>query len=251
MIRRVLIIAAWLAAGACGLGGLYWAFLNTTEADVFRLALSGGLVLMMVLLAGFVVNVAVLLAPGDPDVGAAFRRPESFRSTARTAVRRLHWFLVAAAPVALAAWAIGEGDAWVERNSGEISAWFIVKFNWSDISALFRAESYLSTWLRWVVVPIASLAALTGLVRPSATGFTLRSVLAGWRWRPLLLSTAAFVLLIVLPSRYLYGVPFKLPPTWVQPVVATLRIGLVGMSIAIGAAIMVFTTARAAADRRT
>jgi hypothetical protein len=271
MIRRVLIIAAWLATGACGLGGLYWAFLNTTEADVFRLALSGALVLTMVLFTGFVVNVAVLLALGDSDVwaasrrsesdvratsggsesdvGAAFRRPMR-RSTARTAVGRLHWFIVAAVPVVLAAWAIAQGDAWIERNSGEISAWFIVNFNWSDLGALFRVESYVSTWLRWVVVPTASLAALTGLLRPASTGFALRSILAGWHWRALLVSTAAFVLLVVLPSRYLNGEPFTLPPTWVQPAVATLRLGLVGIATAIGAAIMVATTSKAAVNGR-
>jgi hypothetical protein len=281
MIRRVLVIAAWLAVGACALGGLYWAFLNTTEADVFRLALSGTLVMAMVLLTGFVVNVSVLLALGESgveavrpggsdvevqsrgsesDVGAALRRPESgvgaafrrpmLRSTARTAVGRLHWFLVAALPVVLAAWAIGRGDGWIERNAGEISAWFIVTFNWSDISALFRAESYLITWLRWVAVPTASLAALTGLIRPSATGFTLRSILAGWHWRPLLVSSAAFVLLVVLPSRYMYGEPFKLPPTWIQPVAATLRLVLVGVAVSIGAAIMMVTTVKAVASGR-
>jgi hypothetical protein len=74
---------------------------------------------------------------------------------------------------------------------------------------------------------------------------------AAWRWRPLLVITAAFVVLILLPWHWAATAkPAQLPPTWVQPAVAILRLTLLGASIAMGSAIVMIITARAARSQR-
>lgn len=235
MSTRLALLTAWLIAGGAAVGGLFWVFLNTSEADVLRLALSAVLGLAIVVVAGIVVNTALLFAAGDP-----------FRVSLRNAWRSLHAFAVAALVVGAAAWATLSADEWVARHAGEVSAWFIARFDWSDVTVLFTAERYLSTWFRWVVVPAAALTGLATFVRRRRWRAAARSMFAAWRWRPLLVITAAFVVLMALPWRLAAGAdPGQLPPTWVQPAVAVLRLTLLGASLAVGSAIMMVTTARA------
>jgi hypothetical protein len=231
VIRRTLLVASWLGGGAAVLGAIYWAFLNTSESNVLMLVVSAVLAILMVAVAGVVVNVAVLLALG----GAL---PASVKSGAR----RIGWFVVAAVPVAMLVWAIMLGDAWVTRRSGEISAWFIARFDWDDITPLFTAQRYFSTWLRWVLLPVAALAALTAILQRDAAvaGRWLR---ATWHWRTLLIATLAFVLLVVLPWRAAFWQPQGLPPTWIEPTVAGIRLVFVATLMALGFAIIVVTTA--------
>jgi hypothetical protein len=233
MIRRGALIALWLLLGAAAIGGLFWAFLNTPESNALMLALSALLLLAMVVECALVVNAAVLLANGD-----------GFAASVAGGARRIHWFLVAAIPAALLIWAVLRGDAWVARHSGEINAWFIARFGWSDVSALFRAQEYLSVWIRWVLLPVTALAALAAMLRAgsAAPRLWLRTA---WHWRPLLIATVAFVVLIALPWRAAFWRPQNLPATWVEPAFAGVRLALIAITAAIGASVMLV----AASDR--
>jgi hypothetical protein len=234
IIVKTLLIALWLAIGAAVLGGLYWGFLNTPESNVFTLVLSALLVLLMIAIAAIVVNVAVLVALESP-----------FRSSLVTGARRIAWFVIALVPVALITWAILRGDGWIAQKSGEISAWFIARFGWADVSALFAAQSYLSIWLRWVLLPVTAIALLAAFLQHGGRGAaSSRWIRSAWHWRTLLIATLAFVVLIALPGRAAYWSQENLPPTWVQPTVAALRLSLVGVAFALGAAVMIFATAR-------
>lgn len=232
MITRTALVALWVAMGAVLLAALYWAFLSTPESNVLMLITSALLVVLMIAVAGLVANVAVLLALGG-----------ALKTSVTSGARRIAWFVVAAAPVALVIWAITLGDAWVARRSGEISAWFIASFGWADITPLFTAHRYLSAWLRWVVLPVAALAALASLLR---TGADDRRpwFRAMWRWRTLLGATLAFVLLIALPWRAASWQPSGLPPTWIEPAVAGIRLVTVAVLAAIGSAIIVMISVR-------
>jgi hypothetical protein len=229
VIGRTLRVAAWLAAGAAVLAALYWLFLNTPESNALMLTISALLALLLVAASAVVVNVALLLAVGH-----------AFLASLRTGVGRIGWFLVVAAPAGLLVWAIMLGDTWVARRSGEISAWFIAQFGWADVTPLFTAISYLSIWLRWVLIPVAALAVLTSLVERETTRRRWRAM---WDWRTLLPATIAFAVLVALPWRGAYWRPEGLPPTWVEPAAAGLRLALVAALIALGFAIIVVTTA--------
>ncbi len=226
MIRRGALIALWLLLGSAAMVGLFWAFLNTPESNALTLTLSAILVLTMVIVCGVVVNAAVLLANGV-----------SFGASVTTGVRRIVWFLAAALPAAILIWAVLRADDWVARHSGEISAWFIARFGWSDVSALFRTQEYLSIWLRWVLLPVTALAALAAMLKvgSAASRHWLR---AAWHWRPLLIATIAFVVLIALPWRAASWRPQNLPASWVEPAFAGLRLGLIAIATATGASVM-------------
>ena len=237
MIRTLLRVAVWLAAGAGGVSAAYWAFLNTPEATGAALGLSAALVVTMVALTGVVVNGAVLLAQG-----------ETFRRSLVRGARSVHWFLAVALPVVLIGWGLRRADAWVAANAGEISAWFIVRFNWADVAPLFTAERYLNSWLRWIVAPAGALAMLACLLRGGGFGTAVKAIPSAWRWRPLLSMTAAFagfvgvVALAGGASSYV----LRLPPTWIQPAAAGLRLALIATGLVLLASIILVAAARSA-----
>jgi hypothetical protein len=238
MIHRVLEIAAWLGVTSLAAAGLYWAFLNTPESRVLTLLASIILAGFLIILTAIVGNAVLLLAVGESRAVSIGR-----------GMRRAHWFVIAAAVLLAAVWAITRGDNWIAQYSGEISAWFIATFNWSNVTPLFRVETYVSRWLRWVVLPAAMLTAVASILLNGARA--LASTLwirAAWRWQTLAIATSAFVLLMDLPWRLATWQPVNLPPTWIQPALAGFRLLVVAVAMVLGAAIVVVTTAKATAD---
>jgi len=234
MIRQTVRLALWLGGGAAVVGGLYWSFLNTPEANLVTLTLSAVLAFLMIAVAAIVINVAVLLALGSP-----------VRSSVVTGARRSVAVVVASLPVLALVWLINRGDAWVASRSGEISAWFIAKVGWADASPLFQTQMYLSVWLRWVLLPVTALAALAVWLKHGRHAIvTPRWVRVAWHWRTLLIATLAFVVLIAYPWRAALWRPQGLPPTWIEPVLAALRLSVVVVSMAMGAAVVILTIAR-------
>jgi hypothetical protein len=113
------------------------------------------------------------------------------------------------------------------------------------VSALFAAQNYLSVWLRWVLLPVTAIALLAAFLQHGGRGAaSFRWIRSAWHWRTLVIATLAFVLLIALPSRAACWSQESLPPTWVQPAVAALRLSLVGVALALGAAVMICAAAR-------
>ncbi|HUE89369.1 MAG TPA: hypothetical protein VMO26_25090 [Vicinamibacterales bacterium] len=125
----------------------------------------------------------------------------------------------------------------------EINAWVIARFGWADITPLIQAEVWISRWIRWAVLPAATLSLLAALLtRETRRRDWLRRA---WHWRTLLAATLAFVLLFAVPWQ-LTGWRPQVPPTWIEPAVAGLRLGVVFLLGLAGAAVMIIAAAGAA-----
>jgi len=230
VIARFLTVAGALGLGVALCGGFYWMFLNTPESNTLTLTTSALLVVAFAIAAALAVNAAVLLARGA-----------ALRSAVRGAARGVLWFVLALGPLAAAWWAIGQMDGWVARHAGEINAWFIARFGWADISRLLEAQVWVSRWLRWAVFPVLSLSFLATLLTNEGTspGAWVRRA---WHWRTLGVATLVFILLFALPWQLTEWRP-DLPPTWIEPTAAALRLGLALLLALAGAAIMIIVSA--------
>jgi hypothetical protein len=229
MIRRVANVAAILASGAIVSALLYWTLLNTPDSNAIVLAISALLVVLMVVSVSIAVSAATLVARGVSTRAAIGRAPRS-----------AGWFLIAFTPLVLAWIAIGRFDRWVLDHQGEINAWFIARFGWADIAWLLRAETWASRWLRWAVVPVMCVSLLATLLTSETRTAWLRRAL---HWRTLLVVTTAFVLLMALPWQLTAWRP-QLPPTWLQPTLAAVRLGAAFVLGTTGFALLVVFAAR-------
>jgi hypothetical protein len=165
--------------------------------------------------------------------------------TLRTAVgrglRNIHWFVVVAALASGAWWAVASAEAWIARHAGEINAWFIAALGWADVSWLLWAVSWLTLWVRGVIVPLTALAVLAALLQGGRSVLTRADwPRAAWGWRRLLTATLVVGLLLVLPWRLTTWRP-ELPSTWVQPAAAALRLGVVALLACVGCALLLRT----------
>ena len=237
MIRRTLAISSILAAGSVIAGALYWLFLSTPESNVLMLLASLLLVLALVMVMAVTMNAAVLRARGA-----------SIRTAVATGSRGTGWCLLAMLPSLVAWWAISKGDDWIARHQGEINAWFIAQLDWADITGLLQTELWVSRWLRWAVLPVVGVSLLATLL----THETPRSrwVQRAWHWRTLLVATLVFVLLFALPWQLTSWRP-RLPPTWVEPAAAALRLALVFLLGLVGAAVMIIASVGTASAGRS
>jgi hypothetical protein len=231
VIGRGVLVAGVLTAGSALTAALYWAFLNTPESNVLMLGVSVLLVLTIVIIVAITVNAAILVARGA-----------STRDALAAGARGAGWFVIAVTPLVLAWIAIGRFDRWVIEHNGEIHAWFIARFGWADISRLMQFEMWVSRWLRWAVLPVTALSLLTALLTLASSGREgwLRRA---WHWRTLLVTTLVFVLLFALPWQLTNWRP-SLPPTWVTPAVAAVRLGIALVLGFAGATVLVATAAR-------
>jgi hypothetical protein len=231
MIARTLTVMAVLAAGGIFTGAMYWGLLNTPEANALTVGLSALLVITILAALAVTVNTAILTAQGVP-----------LRDAVRRATRGAGWFVLALIPLVLAWAAIIRGDRWIADHQGEINAWFIARFGWADISRLLQAEAWISQWLRWTVVPVACLSLLAARLSatPAARGAWLRRAL---HWRTLFADLAVFVLLFALPWRLTAWRP-QLPPTWVEPTVAAIRLATFALLSLAGAAVLILFASR-------
>jgi hypothetical protein len=232
VIGRFASVATALAIGVALCAGLYWMFLNTPESNTLTLTASALLLIAFAIAAAVAVNAAVLLARGA-----------SSRFALAGAARGVFWFVLALAPLAAGWWAVGQMDAWVGRHSGEINAWFIAQFGWADVSGLLEAHMWVSRWLRWAVFPLLSLSLLATLLsnQDSAPGASF--VRRAWHWRTLAIATLVFILLFALPWQ-LTGWRPELPPTWIEPTAAALRLGFSLLLALAGASILIIVSAQ-------
>jgi hypothetical protein len=229
---RVALIAAWLIVGQAVIGALYWIFLTTPESNTAMLLLSAALVLVMVLVAGVTLGSAILISASRSISRAVWGAP---------------WIIVSVLPAIVLWWLVTVADRWIAAHSGEIAAWFIATLGWADVSWLMRGLDYLSLWLRAVVAPLLSLSLFAALLfRGRATLGELRWVGRAVRPTTLVVSTLAFVLFIALPLQAAYWQPQGLPPTWVEPAAAGVRLFFITLLATIGWSIMIAMVA----DRR-
>jgi hypothetical protein len=231
VIRRGAAVATILLAGGVVTSALYWAFLNTPESNALMLALSALLTLGVIVSAATTVNASVLLARGASTYAAVV-----------SGIRGAGWFVVALTLLVLMWIAVARVDRWIGEHAGEIDAWFIARFGWSDISALLQAELWMSRWLRWGMFPVTALSLLAALLT-SERRLRFAWLRRAWHWRTLVVTTLVFVLLFALPWQLTAWRP-SLPPTWIAPLVAAIRLGVALVLLATGAAVLVLASVR-------
>jgi hypothetical protein len=164
----------------------------------------------------------------------------------RGAVRAIAGVVPAALIVLIVWWLTTHAEGWVAMRSGQISAWFIARFGWADVTWMFTAFGYVAQWFRWVVSALLALSLIAGFV---AIGWPAL-VQAAWLRRALgpralVLGTVWFVVLIALPWRYL--VPWRpagLPPTSIEFVFIAAKLSLAALLFAIGAALIASEASR-------
>jgi hypothetical protein len=140
------------------------------------------------------------------------------RASLARAMRAIPSIIPASIVVLVIWWMTMRAETWMAMREGQISAWFIARFGWADVTALYRFVHYVAMWLRWVVAAMLALSLISGFVSVGARA------LAQFAWlrralhpRALLLGSLYFIVLIALPWKYL--VPWRpagLPATSVE-----------------------------------
>jgi hypothetical protein len=232
---RLLLVTAWILAGAAVTGAAFWGLLNTPESTILALASSLVLVLLTVALLSVTINGAISLWVNGPS-GPALRR----------SIRVVPAVIPALLVFALLWWMASGLDTWVALRSGGINAWFIATLGWDDMSWLFAAIGYFTTWMRWVLGGLLAVSLMGGMtVIGWRAGTRLQWIRRGLRPRTLIAGTLWFAMLIVLP--WLFLVPWR--PDWVPPTGAELafiisKLSIAAILMAAGVALMIYEATR-------
>lgn len=214
MSARILAAVAWLCAGHAVLAGLYWLLLQIPESNVWMLGASLAVVLAAAWLTGIVEMTALL------TTGAA----GSMRASARASIRRA-WLIVL--PLALFAavwWLTGFAVDAHARHSGQIDAWMIAKTGWTRTARLHESLAWLLAFVRYGVGTSLAVALMGALATGGPRGLASRWIAGGLAWKPLTVTSLALLVGIWLPWQAVYWRPASLPPTWVQPAFAALKL---------------------------
>jgi hypothetical protein len=232
---RFALAALWILLGSAITFGLYWTFLITPESTIWTVIASGLLALASLLMAGFTASGAIALLSHGPSMPAV-----------RRAVRAIGGAIPAAIIVFVLWWLTTRAEAWVAMRSGQISAMFIARFGWDNISWLFAIVHRTAQWVRWLVAAVLSLSLIAGMV---AVGW---SAIAQTVWlrralrpRGLIAATLWFVALIALPWMYL--VPWRpraLPASSVEFAFIVAKLSVSAILFAIGATMIAYEASR-------
>lgn len=226
MIRPGLTATLWLLAGGLVAAGLFWWLLTTSEATVFTLALSALLAVATYTAAAWALTNAV----------QAWHRADG------TAIREdvTWWGLwLVLLVIGHVLWlGMHTGLEWLGDHEGEFSAWAIAQFDLSDITPLHSAVQVVGSWIASVVVAFVMLCVgAAGLVAHRQTGWLTDALRHALHPLRLLVMSAVVIVTVVMPQHYLlYAMPEGLPATWVQPTVASLKLGALVVIAAAGAA---------------
>ena len=129
----------------------------------------------------------------------------------------------------------------------EISAWSIARFDWSDVSWLFRTIEWIGLWLPWVVAPFIGLVWWRSIM---VRGWKPTGALVRESLHPggVLTATAIVAVLVWVPWTQL--VPWRprgVTPGTTELVFVGVKLGFVAVLIALGWSLV----ARTAAVSRT
>lgn len=205
---RLAIITAWLLVGSALTAGVYWALLNTPESTILALITSAVLLIAALVSMGVTVNGAILMWSNGPS-----------RSTLRRALWRAPAVVPAVLIVVAVWWLVSHAETWVALRNGQISAWFIARLGWADVSWLFTGIRYGAMWMRWVIAALLAVWLMATLVHGCKFRLSVTRVALASLW---------FAVLIALPWAYL--VPWR--PAWLPPTSAELAFSIVKLSIA-------------------
>jgi hypothetical protein len=228
MMRALVLSMLWLLAGAALAASLFWAFLNTPESTVFTLALSASL------------GLAIYAVIGASLGGALGGWATAWHAARRHAAAGVPALLLPLLFALAAWWLVGQAIHGLDTHSGEISAWFIARLDWADVRPLLNGVRVAGEWLRRVLVPFAALVWLGRLAtlgwRPLVDRSMVRQALSPLR---LVLVTAIALATVWAPVTYgLYWMPSGVPPTWMEPAVATLKFAIMAVVAALGISVI-------------
>ena len=236
MTARVLPVLAWLCGGHGVLGGLYWLLLQIPESSVWMLAASCLVVSAAVWLTGVIEMTALLALPADGPMRLAFG----------TALRRA-WMIVFPLGVFAALWwATGEAAAWHARYSGQVDAEIIARTGWTRTAGLHAAVGWLLAFLRWAAGLSLAAALTASLAKEGVEGLRPRWMRHGLHWKALFATAVAIILGVWLPWQVVFWRPEALPPTWVQPAFAVLKLLLIYVAGNLAWAMVLRTASRRA-----
>ena len=236
---RLALATIWILAGSALTAGVYWAFLITPESTIWTLMVSAALALVALALVGLTASGAIAMWWHGASVTSLRRAATSIPG------------VVPAALIVLLVWWLANGaETWIAMRSGQISAWFIARFGWDDMSWLFAAVGYVADWFRWVLAALLALSLMAGFVAIGWRALTQ----AAWfrralRPRAIAAATLWFGALIALP--WIYLVPWRpasLPPTSIEFAFIVAKLSIAAILFAIGAALMVYEASRVPAS---
>ena len=215
-MTRLIAVTAWILGWGVLTGAAYWAFLKTPESTVWALMLSALLAIVSLARLGITVNGAIAAWPSGVS-----------RDTVRRAIIRIPAIIPAVLIAAIAWWVVSRVTGWVSAHSGEISAWFIARFGWSDVSALFSTINWTGWWIRWILAPMIALSFVAGAIGRGVSP------------RRLAVATVWFLVLVAAPWVYLAPWrPAGLPPTSVEPMFIALKLAVTALLMATGLALI-------------
>jgi hypothetical protein len=224
-----------MLSGSALTAAVYWGFLITPESTVWMLLTQAVLAMTALALAGLTASGAIAMWWHGASLAGV-----------RSAVRSIPGVIPAAAIVWLIWWIAHRAEVWVTMRSGQISAWFIARFGWDDMSWLFTAIGVAADWFRWVIAALLALSLMAGFVamgwRALAQTAWLRRAL---RPRAIAAATLWFGALIALP--WLYLLPWRpqsLPPTSIELAFIVAKLSVSAILFALGAALVAYEASR-------
>lgn len=214
MKTRSIALVSWLVVGHAVIGGLYWLLLQVPESNALMLAASALIAICIVIDLG-IVN---MLPPRAAAVGEPMGR-------ALRAVMPRAWLVVFPLLVfGFFWWLSGIGDDWSSAHAGEMDAWIIAKLGWTSTAWLHKTIDIVLSGVRYVLGLALAASLLSALAIDEVKGLTGGWIGNGLRWRFLLMVAAAAIVGFALPSFALYWRPASLPPTWMQPAFASVKL---------------------------
>jgi hypothetical protein len=213
-MSRTRAIVAWLSAGHLLVAGLYWLLLQVPESNVWMLASSAAIVVATLLLGGIIESTAILAWTSSEPMSAALK----------TAVRRGWLVVLPLAVFACVWWMTGTAQDWLARHAGQIDAWIIAAFGWTKTAGLHTAMARVIACARYGIGTSLAVALLAALARQGPRGATSSWPLRGLAWKPLAIVSAVLFVGVWAPWQAAYWRPASLPPTWVQPAFAAVKL---------------------------
>ncbi len=215
-MTRMRATLVWLCAGHALAGGLYWLLLQVPESNAWMLASS-----LLIVLA---------VAADDrrrrrdrhPRVG--IERADGPRAEDCPSERRgsssCRW-----RSFGCVWWLTGRPRRTGSRvNAGEVDAWIIATLGWTKTASLHASLAWALAFVRYGIGTSLAIALLGSVARQGVRGVTSPWLRHGLAWKPLAIIAAVLSVGVWLPWQAVYWRPASLPPTWVQPAFAAVKL---------------------------
>jgi hypothetical protein len=211
-------ITGWLVIGHAALGGLYWLLLQIPESNVLMLTASALTAATILVGAGIV-----------SGIGAAWWSSSGFGAAVGTGMRRGAWGIAAIAVAGLFWVATAVMTTRHAGHATEVDAWFLATFGWTDVSWFHVTFGWLQWFIRYVFGVGLALALLADAVHGGARAVvSFRWAARPFHWQTVLITTFAMLVGFYLPWQFVVPWrPASMPPTWVQPAFAAVKLGIV------------------------